>query len=202
MTEWLKFDEREDLINTLQHAAQISSTLAATPMNWKWMLIAIHNALQGTLVCVLSGSHGTGALSTKSARAIWDWYEAPSEDPRAKHPKEWLAPPLELYARAKQQDYMNEFGGSPISTTSDEDHDVLQLNRLRRGLAHYTPRLWDIETAGLPRIVLNTLGVIERLLGHPALSFRLKKEQSARAHDSIGQIRGRLLRLRLAGYFQ
>lgn len=116
-----------------------------------------------------------------------------AEEPRPEHPKEWLAPPLKLFARAKQTRYMSEFGGSPITTTPEEDQDIRQLNDLRRGFAHYTPRLWNVEVAGLPRIVLNTVRVIERLLAHPALSFRLKEEQSARARNSIGKLRDELL---------
>ena len=192
-SEWLKFDEREDMVSCLEHTAEVASTLDATPMNWKWLLISLHNALQGALVCVLSGSHGTGALSTKSMKAVWEWYEAPSCDLKAKPPKEWLAPPLELYERVKQKNHMGEFGGSPIVTTHDEDYDVRRLNKLRRDFAHYTPRLWNIETVGLPRIVLNTAGVIERLVDHPALSFRLKDGQNARAHESIDRLRRRFL---------
>ena len=191
--DYLKFDEREDMICALEHVEGVAATLDETPMNWKWLLIAIHNALQGTLVCVLSGSHGTGALTRKSMKTIWDWYETPSDDAKTTYPKEWLAPPLELYERAKQENYMQQFGGSPIVTTHDQDDDVRQLNELRRGFAHYTPRLWSIECEGLPRIVLSTTAVIVSLLNHPALSCRLKGEQADRAHRTIGNIHKRFL---------
>ena len=189
LSEWLRVDEYEDAVNALEHAVDVASTLDSTPLNWKWLLIAIHNAFQGALVCTLSGSHGTGALTEKSMAAIWDWYEAPSNDPRAKHPKEWLAPPLDLYARAKQENYMSEFGGNPIRTTPEQDNDVRKLNELRRSFAHYTPRLWSIEIVGLPRIVINVVEVIEDLLEHPSFSYRLKDKQMNRARRAIKQLR-------------
>lgn len=180
MPDHLQVDEREDTINALEHAVELAQTLDRTPLNWKWLLITIHNALQGTLVCTLSGSHGMGALSERSMAAMWDWYEDPSDDPKAKHPKEWLAPPLELYERAKQENYMREFDGAPISTTKEQDEDVHTLNEIRRDFSHYTPRIWTIETAGLPRIVLNVVGVIDDLSSHPAFSYRLKQNQRDR----------------------
>ena len=68
----LSVDEREDMLNALEHAVEVTSTLDVTPLNWKWLLISIHNALQGALVCTLSGSDGTGALGDKSAKAVWN----------------------------------------------------------------------------------------------------------------------------------
>lgn len=189
VSECIRVDQYDDTVNALEHAVAVASTLDSTPLNWKWLLIAVHNALQGALVCTLSGSHGTGALTEKSMAAIWDWYEAPSNDPKTNHPKEWLAPPLDLYARAKEENYMGEFGGNPVSTTPEQDNDVRKLNELRRGFAHYTPRLWSIEIAGLPRIVLNVIEVIEGLLRHPAFSYRLKEEQMNRARQAIKHLR-------------
>ena len=189
MPDYLRVDEREDAINALEHSVEVASTLDRTPLNWKWLLIAIHNALQSALVCTLSGSHGMGALSKKSMAAIWNWYEAPSDDAKAKYPKEWLASPLELYERAKQENYMREFGGGPISTTEEQDEDVRKLNELRRGFAHYTPRISAIEVAGLPDIVLNVVGVIDDLSKHPAFSYRLKANQADRVQQAINQLR-------------
>ena len=194
MPEFLRFDEREDTISALEHAVDVASTLNAKPLNWKWLLIAIHNALQGALVCTLSGSDGTGALSESSMKKVWDWYEASFEDSKTQHPTEWLAPPLELFKRVKKQKYMQEYGGAAVVTTPQEDKDIPKLNVLRRGFAHYTPRYWCIETAGLPRIVLNAVGVVEKLLRHPAFSLRITQEQRDRAHGAIHQLRRSLPR--------
>ena len=49
--------------------------------------------------------------------------------------------------------------------------------------------MWSIEIEGLPRIVLNALEIIERLLNHPALSLRLEEEEAARAGEAIGELR-------------
>ena len=80
---------------------------------------------------------------------------------------------------------MSEFGGVPINTTPEQDDDIHKLNTIRNGFAHYTPRHWAIETDGLPRIVLNAVRVIEALLAHPALSYRLKLQQTDRARKAI-----------------
>ena len=189
LPEWLELDEREDVISTLEHAVEIAGTLQTTPLNWKWMIIAIHNALQGALVCTLSGSDGMGALGEKSMAEIWGWYHDSSDGSRSRHPKEWLAPPLELYKRAKRTDFMREFGGAPIITTEDEDDDVQTLNILRRNFEHFTPRSWCIETAGLPRIVMSAIRVIGRLLQHPAFVLRLEQEQVDRAHRAVNGLR-------------
>ena len=194
LPEFLQCDELEDAISTLEHAAEVASTLNATPLNWKWLLIAIHNALQGALVCTLSGSAGTGALSKQSMRDVWNWYGESCEGSPAQHPKECLAPPLELFKRAKQQKYMHEYGGAPIITKPQEDKDIQQLNNLRRRFVHYTPGGWSIETEGIPRIVLNAAGVVEKLLQHPAFLVKITPIQKDRAHRAICQLRHSLRR--------
>ncbi len=188
--EYLRVDEREDAINALEHAAHTVETLEKHPLDWKWVIIAIHNALQGALVCTLSGTHGTGALNDKSMQKMWEWFEASRTDSNAHYPKEWLAPLFELYERAKKQDYMGEFGGQPLNTTEEQDEDVKRLNNLRRNFMHFTPKGWSIETAGLPRITLNATTIIETLLlSHPANTFRFDPEHKARVEQAIEKLR-------------
>ena len=57
---WLRVDEREDAIGAIEHAADTVVTVTGKPLNWKWVIIATHNALQGALVCTLSGTAGDG----------------------------------------------------------------------------------------------------------------------------------------------
>lgn len=191
--EYIRLDEHEDVINALEHAANTAETLEKRPLDWKWVIIAVHNALQGALVCTMSGTHGTGALSDESMKAMWEWFEASRTDPNAPYPKEWLAPLFKLYERAKKQRYMGEFGGQPLSTTEEQDNDVKRLNNLRREFMHFTPKGWSIETAGLPRIVLNAILIIETLLlSHPANTFRFDQEHKARVEQAIKSLRSRL----------
>ena len=188
--EYLRVDEREDAINALEHAAETALTLKEIPLNWKWVIIAIHNALQGALVCTLSGTDGTGALSNKSRQKVWDFFEASRTDPDAPYPTEWLAGLFELYERAKDPAYMQEFGGAPLRTTPEQDDDIRRLNNLRRAFAHFTPKGWSIENVGLPRIVLNATAIIETLmLSHPACTFRLEPEQTASVKGAIARLR-------------
>lgn len=188
--EYLRVDEREDAINALEHAAHTVESLEKHPLDWKRVIIAIHNALQGALVCTLSGTHGTGALNDKSMKEMWKWFEASRTDSNARYPKEWLAPPIVLYERAKKPDYMSEFGGLPLKTTEEQDADVGRLNNLRRGFMHFTPKGWSIETAGLPRIILNATIIIETLLvSHPANTFRIDPKDKARIEHAIGKLR-------------
>lgn len=190
LPEYLRLDEREDVINALEHAAQTAKTLDEHPLNWKWVIIAVHNALQGALVCTLSGTHGTGALSNNSMKEMWEWFEVSRTDPKTTYPNEWLAPPFELYQRAKKQDYMGEYDGTPLQTTTEQDDDVERLNNLRRDFMHFTPKGWSIETAGLPRIVLNAIAIIETLLlSHPANTFRLEPEQTNRIKQALATLR-------------
>ena len=183
----LSFNEHEDFLNALEHAVEVACTLKANPQNWKWLLISIHNALQGALVCTLSGSHGTDALGDRSAKAVWEWHEMTRDGTKAPPPTEWLAPPLVLYGRANSKDFMSGSGGVPINTTPKQDCDIHKLNTIRNGFAHYPPRHWTIELDGLPRIVLNTVKVIEMLLAHPTLSYCLKRQQADRALQSHSQ---------------
>lgn len=189
---WLRVDEREDLVNSLEHAVEIARTVRSEPRNWKWLLIVVHNALQGALVSVLTGTAGVGALEKKSMAEWQEWDEKGRAGKKEPLPKGRLASPLELYKRAKQTDFMCEFGGRPIRTRNDQDADVRRLNSLRGELVHFKSRIWSIEIEGLPRIVLTAIQVIEQLLNHPALSFRLKKDAATRAGEAIGKLRRNL----------
>ena len=186
---WLRVDEREDLVNSLEHAVEIARTVRSEPRNWKWLLIVIHNALQGALVSVLTGTAGLGALEKKCMNEWLDWHEKRRAGKKAPPPKEFLASPLDLYSRAKEKHFMCEFGGTPIRTTKDQDADVRRLNWFRGELIHFKSRIWSIEIEGLPRIVLSAVDIIAQLLNHPALSLRLENEAAACAGKAVAKLR-------------
>jgi hypothetical protein len=190
---WLRMDEREDAIVAIEHAADTALTVAEKPLNWKWVIISTHNALQGALVCTLSGTAGFGALKKQSRKEMLRWYEAFRSDPNAPYPEDWLEAPLTLYGWAKDASRMGDLGGSPLRTTAGQDDDVKFLNELRRDFMHFTPKSWSLEEAGLPRMVLNAADIVRQLLlQHPVNACRLDDDQKARVEGAIGRLRSTL----------
>jgi hypothetical protein len=69
------FDEFEDAVLSIELAAEKFSASQSSPTLWKWVIIAMQNALQGAMVLALSGSDGCGALYPKSQKQNREWLE-------------------------------------------------------------------------------------------------------------------------------
>jgi hypothetical protein len=153
--DYLCFDEQEDVVATQEHCAHLTDSLSATPANWKWFLVALHNALQGALVCTQSRSATIGALSTQSQKKWFDYHERSRTDSSPKPPKRILADLLELYERSKRPEWMSVCGGSPLWPALHHHQSVRHLHDLRNNFMHFAPMGWWIEFAGIPSMVLN-----------------------------------------------
>lgn len=145
LPEWVRFqDEFDDAIISVDLLARLMQPVEREPLLWKWIIIAAHNALQGAMVCALSGTDGTGALGDASARKVLDWLRT-QDGP---HPEPWMADFPLLVDRARDAQRVRD--GPPLILSDDEVRDLDRLNRLRRGAMHFTPKGWSIE----PRVCL------------------------------------------------
>lgn len=57
---WLRTDEMEEFIGALEFCAELSETVRDDVMRWKWLIVALHNALQGACVGALRGQDTAG----------------------------------------------------------------------------------------------------------------------------------------------
>jgi hypothetical protein len=64
----IRFDEREDVLASLDLLKLITPLLDECPAYWKWAIIAAHNALQGAMVCALADSAGLTVLNKDSSK--------------------------------------------------------------------------------------------------------------------------------------
>jgi hypothetical protein len=157
---YLRVDERTDVLLSLQQC-DLSVRLARRSQgNWKWAILALHNALQGALVCHLSGSAQLGALTERS---ISDWLSWYGGDRTLKPPREWLADTKELFSRLSAADKRYEAAGPIIRVTDAQAAAFDRLHALRNDFQHFTPKGWSLEIAGLPEIFLNVLDVISAI---------------------------------------
>lgn len=185
-SSYLRFDEREDVIASIELCAFLAPTLNVKPLFWKWVLVSVHNALNGALVCALSGTAGIGSLKPKSAKKMLDWLESGN----GPYPQEWLADFETLLEWAQDKARMSYLEGEPLSLTQADAKDLKKLNSLRRNFVHFTPKGWSIEKAGLPRIILAAARLTETLmLEHPSARLHLSPAQSTRLNQAFGKVR-------------
>jgi hypothetical protein len=149
---WLRTDEREEFIGALEHSAELATSVGEGVMRWKWLILTLHNALQGACTCALRGKDSTGMsmLTEKSARAVWHWLDVGSrKNPTPPMPDVRLAPLLDLYKRVKSKKCLEE--PYLLSTNDQTDKDVKWLNDQRNEFVHFVPQGLSLEVSGMPR---------------------------------------------------
>jgi hypothetical protein len=153
---WLRTDEREDAVRSLQWSASLVGAVESDPHTWKWQLVALHNAVQGFMVLALSKGNGLLALRPHIAKKWLEAYRARRTGSSIPFPPEKLDDFLSLYEKIKTAKYFRQ---AFVPGTS-HDHSLKLLNELRNGFIHFTPKGWSLELAGLPALLSDVADVI------------------------------------------
>lgn len=182
--EFVRFDEIEDVLVSVELVHRVTLDLSKQPSLWKWAIVAAHAALQGSMVCVVSGTAGIGALSRQSADAWHSWYGG---DRNAPMPYEHLADFATLLKRARKK-------GFTVGVTQIKD--IMRLHSdFRNNFSHFTPKSWSIEKAGLPRIVNTTLEAVEQLMARDEVNYKMTGNRKRRLAKAIIGAKSALARL-------
>jgi hypothetical protein len=188
---WLRTDEIEEFIGGLEHSANLSVSIGNDVMNWKWLILALHNTLQGACTCALRGNDtaGVSMLTKKSAEAVWHWLDVESRrDASAPMPPEMLAPLLDLYGRVRKSRWLPEPHRLPAHQQMNKD--VKKLNYLRNKFSHFLTQGFSLEVSGMPRIVRHCCDAIEHLaVKQPTFWHHLNESQTARIKSALGTLR-------------
>ena len=155
---YLRTDQEAEAANAVKMAAQFAERAHEDIHLWRWIIIAMHNAAQGTMV--LSLRHGNGLLAlTDECYAAWMQAYEKHETP----PPEKLDSYLNLYKKVKHSQWGQVGGNRRFVPSGSEGRDIKQLNSLRNDFIHFTPKGWSLEVDGLPRICLSTARLISFL---------------------------------------
>ncbi len=185
---WLRTNEIEEFVGALEFSAEIICQVNSDITKWKWLILAIHNALQGACVCALRSADTTGisVLDEKCGRRMWHWLDVESrKDQHPPPPKEKLAPMLKLYTRAQDARYLSV----PLPPNPDRDRDVERLNSLRNELIHFVPKGLSVELSGMPQIIRSCCNVIMYLiLDHTSFAQHLRRAQAERISIALNSM--------------
>ena len=157
--KYLRTNEHEEAVRSLEWAELQARGLPTDPYMWKWVIIALHNATQGFMVLSLWNGNGLNTLRPKVAAKWLRAYEAGGPFPAEK-----LDEFLNLYAKVKDANYFSTVGAGPFHPAPSSDWSLERLNEFRNTFIHFTPKGWSLELAGLPAICLDALALIEYLV--------------------------------------
>ncbi|MDT8419215.1 MAG: hypothetical protein RQ754_02185 [Desulfuromonadales bacterium] len=156
MAIWFRTDEFEEATLSLEKVAETSDQIANDPSQWRWVVIALHNAVQGFMVLALRGTNNISILELESAK---EWLKAlPTGGPYPKFEK--LDSFLNLYKKIKS-DRMLMYGHSKKFTPQgSQGGSIKKLNQFRNEFIHFIPKGWSIEVSGMPSICIDCLNII------------------------------------------
>jgi len=158
MKEWLQLEPLIDGVLSLEMTSEQAAFIRTDIVRWKWVVIALHNALQGFMVSALAGSNGFAVLRDKDVKR---WHETRGKTQRSPMPKSKLKDFMELYELIKSDRMIRFIHSRKLNATPQQDASVLALHNLRNDFIHFTPRILAVETLGLPEICQDALSVIE-----------------------------------------
>ena len=77
--DYVRFDEIEDVLVSVELVALLAPLLDNHPPYWKWAIVGAHSSLQGAMVCALVRSAGTSVLRKEDAAKMLAWLNADFE---------------------------------------------------------------------------------------------------------------------------
>jgi len=186
--DYVRFDQYENTLVSLELVAHFASLVREKPQLWKWMIVGAHDALQDAMVCAYADSTGTSILTKKSGTRMLDWLNA-DPDTRVGCPAERLAPFGELLDRC----IAGNATFVPLVLTPQQHKDIKRLHEyFRNNFAHFTPKGWSIEKAGLPRIVGAAIDAAEVLMRRDNAIIHMDADRQQRFADALATARKHL----------
>ena len=161
MDVWLRTDEIEEVLKTLSACKDFLERACDDIAYWKWVSIALHNAVQGAMVVGLRRTDGFGPIREDIAKK---WYKAYRETGETKRIKEKLMNFLELYEKIKKKGTLQMVSVSCYVPPDNQDLAMEKLNEIRNDFIHFVPKGWSLELSGAPTLCLSVLNVIEFLV--------------------------------------
>ncbi len=171
---WIQTDETEDVAGSIRHIIRAAQFVSEDAQEWKWVVMALHSALQGTCVCHLTTTATpVGAVTKRNAGEWLAFFEDSRTNPNAKPPKTHLMS-LPGLLKAVRQPY-SAGDRSNVAGIAISDSELSWLCRfhedVRNQFVHFEPMGWSIEVSGIPEIAKLAARIIGEVL-HIGYAFR------------------------------
>ncbi len=214
MAEYVEIDECHDVLASLEHCSLSLKQTQQSDRAWKWVVLSLHSALQGAMVCHLSGTALLGALEKKSAEKQVEWDERDRrgeiqyvqkgidefgtpimhiKNKKDRPPQEFVASADKLFSRLSCSSKRIESAcGEILEITEGQKIAFRRLHNLRNEFSHFRPKGWSIELKYIEDIIEDILNIICLILDDPWPFMHMPEETMGTLRSTIEEIRSYL----------
>ena len=174
-----------ETISALEVAADELARTRTDSYRWKWVILALHSALQGMMALALEGGNGLRVLKPKDAKRWLDAYESGAPLPADLEMDNFL----NLYEKIKSDTIRFYVTSKKFTPEGTQGKSIKDLNRLRNQFVHFTPCTLALILNGLPEMTLDCLNVA-RFLAYDSKNINWPENTIGRiekAFDSASQ---------------
>lgn len=164
---WIRTNEADDVAGSLRHVIRTADLVREDPLAWKWVVMALHSALQGACVCHLTTTAApVGAVTERNAGEWMTYFEDSRINADAKPPETRLMglPDL-LKAVRKPYSAGDRSNPSGIPVSDSELNWLRRFHKdIRNQFAHFEPMGWSIDVSGIPEFARLVARIIADIL--------------------------------------
>jgi len=155
---FLYIDEKESAIDSLVMATKFLKSVNSDVYHWKWVTIALHNALYGFMVCALNKANPDNVCRY---------------DKKNKKYTHWLISFETALKRVQSSNHITGYvGAKPIRLTNEQAQSIKVLTKLlRNNFEHFVPMGWSIEISGMPGIIHSIAEIIDDVAFETGTAF-------------------------------
>ena len=156
MEGFVSFNERQDVLASLEHCVMSLSQARDSEGEWKWVILSLHSAFQGAMVCHLSGSKLRNLFWNKDSADKWSEWSEENKDKEINLiqngvykpgiPKMRIASAAVLFKRLGDETKRIEDTevGEVISINDQQKKSFTTFNNLRDEFTHLSPQVWGM----------------------------------------------------------
>ena len=164
---WLRIDEVTDVDGSVRHALRCASFVRDDPYTWKWIILALHSALQGACVAHLTTTASPlGAVTKRNAKEWKIYFDQSWEHDATKTPETFLMNLPDLLKSIRKANSVGSGGNAAGIVICDSEFEWLKRihNELRNQFTHFEPMSWSIELTGLPKLISVMVRIILEII--------------------------------------
>lgn len=186
MEHYLRIDEKDNAIDSLQKATEFLKNTKSDPLYWKWFIVAIHHAVYHFMLLALQNSDQSGIW--KEPEKLVD-YGLSRKVVDTENAENKLVGFVEAFRRIQDKDRMSGYvNARPFVADTKHEEAAARLNTiLRNNFAHFSPKGWSIEIPFIVEAVSPMLEVVEFLVLNSGRLF-MDEQQRNSVQSDIAQI--------------